>query len=147
MPGLMKSERTPDRDSPGRLTSIVLFAIAGLHVLWGVGSSFPFRNRQELADSVVGGDEVPSKMACMAVASLLVVVATLVAGIDPLPTRMRTVALRVVAAVLATRGITGALGRTSIISPGSESRAFVRLDKRLYSPLCFWLAAGVRRSL
>ena len=27
------------------------------------------------------------------------------------------------------------------------SPAFVRLDKRLYSPLCLWLAAGVRRSM
>jgi len=147
MSGLMKSKPSSDRGTTGRLTSIVLFAIAGLHVLWGVGSSFPFRSRRELADSVVGRDEVPSAMACMAVASLLAVTAILVAGISPLPTRMRTVALRVVATVLATRGIIGALGRTSIISPGSESPAFVRLDKGLFSPLCLWLAAGVRRSI
>jgi hypothetical protein len=120
------------------LTAITLFAIAGLHVAWGLGSSFPFQNREELADSVVGRDEMPSMMACMAVASLLVLAATLVAGLIALPA---------VTVVLTTRGIAGAMGRTSRISPRSESLAFVRLDKRLYSPLCLWLAAGVRRSV
>ena len=31
--------------------------------------------------------------------------------------------------------------------PGSDSPTFARPDKRLYSPLCLWLAAGVRRSI
>jgi hypothetical protein len=86
-------------------------------------------------------------MARMVVASLLVLAATLVTGFIPLPNRLRTFALRVVMAVLTTRGVAGALGRTSTLSPGSDSPAFVRLDKRLYSPLCLWLAAGVRRSM
>jgi hypothetical protein len=129
------------------LTAITLFAIAGLHVAWGLGSSFPFRNREELADSVVGTDVVPSSAACAAVAAALVTAASLVAGIVPLPNRMRAVALRTVTAVLATRGIAGAVGRTSTLSPGSDSPTFARLDKRLYSPLCLWLADGVRRSI
>jgi len=90
---------------------------------------------------------MPSMMACMAVASLLVLAATLVAGLIALPPRIRGIALRAVTVVLTTRGIAGAMGRTSRISPRSESLAFVRLDKRLYSPLCLWLAAGVRRSV
>jgi hypothetical protein len=83
----------------------------------------------------------------MAVAALLGLAATLVAGVLPLPRRVRTIALRVVTAVLTTRGVAGALGRTSTLAPGSDSPTFVRLDKRLYSPLCLWLAAGVRRSI
>ena len=138
---------TSDSKSTGRITATVLVAIAGLHVAWGMGSSYPFQSRDELADSVVGTSEVPSPMACMAVAGLLVLAAALVAGFPPLPKRVRTIALRVVTAVLTTRGVAGALGRTSTLAPGSDSPTFARLDKRLYSPLCLWLAAGVRRSI
>jgi uncharacterized protein DUF3995 len=131
----------------GALTATSLVAIAGLHAAWALGSSFPFRDRKGLADAVVGREEVPSPSACMAVAALLVLAATLVAGALPIPKRLRTIALRFVTAVLTTRGVAGALGRTSTLSPGSDSSAFVRLDQRLYSPLCLWLAAGVRRSI
>jgi hypothetical protein len=126
------------------VTATALLALAALHVAWGLGSSFPFKNRDDLADAVIGTDAVPSPRACMAVASLLALAATFVIGVKPLPQRLRTVALRVVTAVLTTRGVAGALGRTSTFSPGSDSPTFMRLDKRLYSPLCLWLAAGVR---
>ncbi len=125
----------------------MLLAIAALHVAWGLGASFPFADRDLLADSVVGTDTMPSSRACLSVASLLVLAAALVARFVPLPRRLRAMALRVVTAVLVTRGVAGATGRTSTISPGSDSPAFQRLDKRLYSPLCLWLAAGVRRSI
>lgn len=133
--------------SNGVLTTTALFAIAGLHVAWGLGSSFPFRNRQELADSVVGTEEMPSFVACMVVASALALAAVIVARIVPLPSRLRSAALGIVTTVFATRGVAGALGRTSALSPGSDSASFRRLDKRIYSPLCLWLAAGVRRSI
>lgn len=133
--------------SSGGLTATVLLAIAALHVAWGLGASFPFADRDLLADSVVGTDTMPSSRACFSVASLLVLAAALVARFVPLPRRLRAMALRVVTAVLVTRGVAGAMGRTSTISPGSDSPAFQRLDKRLYSPLCLWLAAGVRRSI
>lgn len=133
--------------SSGGLTATVLLAIAALHVAWGLGASFPFADRDLLADSVVGTDTMPSSRACLSVASLLVLAAALVARFVPLPRRLRAMALRVVTAVLVTRGVAGATGRTSTISPGSDSPAFQRLDKRLYSPLCLWLAAGVRRSI
>ena len=136
-----------ERHSSRGPTTFSLCAIAALHVAWGLGSSFPFRSREELATSVVGADEVPSLQACLAVASLLVVSAALVADLVPLPNRLRTFALRTVSAVLATRGVAGAVGRTSALSPGSESPTFVRLDQRFYSPMCLWLAAGVRRSI
>jgi len=128
-------------------TSVTLFALAALHVMWALGSSFPFRSRDELADSVVGRDDVPSFAACIGVASAIVVAAVLVAGAVPIPARIRSFALRSIAAILATRGVAGALGRTSLLSPGSESPVFKRLDKRIYAPLCLWLAQGVRRSI
>ena len=136
-----------DRPATAGVTAAVLLVIAGLHVTWGLGSSFPFRSREQLADAVVGRTEVPPFGACVAVASVLALGAVLVAGVVPLPGRLRTVALRTVATVLATRGLAGALGRTAALSPGSESSTFQRLDKRIYAPLCLWLAAGVRRSI
>jgi hypothetical protein len=127
------------------LTAATLFALAGLHVMWGLGSSFPFRNREELADSVVGTSDVPPLAACMAVAAALTLAAVLVTGVTPLPKPIRTIALRIAATVLATRGLAGAFGRASTLSPGSDSPTFQRLDRRIYAPLCLWLAAGVRR--
>jgi hypothetical protein len=137
------------RDSPatGRLTAAALVAIAGLHAAWGLGASFPFRTREELADSVVGTAEMPSLRACLSVAALLGVAGLTVAGLLPLPKWMRRLALRVIASTLATRGVAGALGKTAVLSPGSDSTTFSRLDKRLYAPLCLWLAAGVRRAM
>jgi hypothetical protein len=129
------------------LTATALLAIAGLHVMWGLGSAFPFRSREQLADSVVGRSEVPPLGACMAVASALALAAVLVTGVVPLPRRLRTIALRTVASILVTRGVAGAVGQTAALSPGSDSDTFQRLDKKIYAPLCLWLAAGVRRSI
>jgi Protein of unknown function (DUF3995) len=131
----------------GGLTATVLLAIAGLHVMWGLGSAFPFRSREQLADSVVGKSEVPPLGACVAVASALTLAAVLVSGVVPFPPRLRSIALRTAASVLATRGVAGAVGHTAALSPGSDSATFQRLDKKLYAPLCLWLAAGVRRSI
>jgi hypothetical protein len=141
------SKPASDRPSTRRVTVATLFAIAVLHVMWGLGSSFPFRNRDQLADSVVGRSEVPPFAECATVAAALAMTAALVAGVAPLPRRVRAVVLRGVSAGLLTRGVVGALGRTSMLSPGSDSPTFTRLDQRIYSPLCFWLAAGVRRSI
>jgi len=140
-------KRAINRRSTTRVTASALFTLAGLHVLWGLGSSFPFENRDELADAVVGRSEVPPLSECLVVASALAFAAVLVAGVVPLPKSMRTVALRFVTAGFLTRGVVGALGRTSMLSPGSDSPRFTRLDQRFYSPLCLWLASGVRRSI
>jgi hypothetical protein len=136
-----------DYASTRGLTATTLLALAGLHVLWGMGSSFPFRDREQLADAVVGTKDVPPFSACITVAAALALAASLVTGLLPLPGRIRTVALRVVASILLTRGVAGAVGRTSTLSPGSDSPTFKRLDRKFYSPFCLWLAASVRRSI
>ena len=43
--------------------------------------------------------------------------------------------------MLADRGALGLAGRTDVLSPGSVSDNFRRLDRRVYSPLCLTLAA------
>jgi Protein of unknown function (DUF3995) len=129
-----------------RVTAGTLAAIAGLHVIWSRGSSFPFRSRDELADSVVGSDVVPSAAACNAVAVALFIASALVADVPVGPRRVRAVGRAGVATVLAARGLAGLTGRTDALSPGSNSSTFRRLDRRYYSPLCLALAYGAVRN-
>jgi hypothetical protein len=125
-----------------RATAAVLFALAGLHVLWGRGSSLPFSDPDELADAVIGRRSVPSARACFAVAGALTVAAALVADVPHLPRRVQRIGVTGVGVVLATRAGLGFTGRTDAVSPGSVSARFRRLDRRVYSPLCLVLAAG-----
>jgi hypothetical protein len=124
------------------LTGTTLGALAVLHAAWGRGSSFPFHERAELADAVIGRRTVPSAPACFVVASLLTAGSAVVLNLVPMPKRMRAVALAVMAAVLAIRSAAGFSSNTSRLSKGSDSERFRRLDRRLYSPLCLLLAIG-----
>jgi hypothetical protein len=130
-----------------RCTAIVLAAVAGLHLLWARGSSFPFSNRDDLAQSVVGSNNVPSAAACVAVSGALLSAAVLVAGTPPLPPMLRRLGVVGVTTTLATRGALGLAGRTDLVSPGSLSARFRRLDRRVFSPLCLALAAGSATAL
>jgi Protein of unknown function (DUF3995) len=123
-----------------RTAAAGLTAIAGVHVIWATGSSWPARDRAALADAVVGrrDGEVPSPAACFAVAGLLVTAAGVVGARG---TRLRRLGARAVVAVLALRGGAGLAGRTDILSPGSSSPRFRELDRRFYAPLCLTLAA------
>jgi hypothetical protein len=132
---------------PARLTAGTLLGIAGLHVAWGRGSSFPFATTAELTDAVVGNDVVPSPSACYAVAGLLTVAAAATAGLPASRSRLRRVTVVGVAATLATRAAVGFAGRTDALVPGSDSVRFRRNDRRVLSPLCAALATGAVMSL
>lgn len=123
-------------------TAGTLLALAGLHVLWGRGSSFPFSDADDLSDAVVGRSSVPPPGACFAVAGALTVAAALVADVPRLPRAVQHLGVSGVAVVLATRSGLGFVRRTDVVSPGSGSSRFRRLDRRVYSPLCLALAAG-----
>jgi hypothetical protein len=123
-------------------TAASLLGLAGLHVAWGTGSSFPLPDRDALADAVVGRRSVPPPTACFAVASALTVAAALVADVPGLPRGVQRLGVAGVALVLATRAGLGFAGRTDVASPRSVSTRFRRLDRRIYSPLCLALAAG-----
>lgn len=129
------------------LTVVVLGGIAALHVAWGTGSTFPFTSRDDLNDTVVGRAATPSPGACYGVAGLLVAAASLVAGLPRRNSWVRRVGVRTVAVVLAGRGALGLAGRTDLVSPGSTSEHFRRVDRRWLSPLCLALAAGATASL
>ena len=123
-------------------TAASLFSLAGLHVAWGRGSSFPCSRRDDLSEAVVGRRDVPSPGACFAVAGALTVAALLVADVPVVPRGVQRAGVTGVAAVLAGRAALGFAGRTDLASPGSVSSRFRRLDRRIYSPLCVALAAG-----
>ena len=128
--------------SSARLTSCVLTALAVLHAAWGLGSAFPFRSRNELADAVVGSTVVPPPMACFAVAGALATGTALVADVMPLPVPVRRASLVGMAAIFVVRSALGFSGKTALVSPGSDSERFVRLDRRIYAPICIGLSIG-----
>lgn len=121
--------------------SVALLALAGLHAAWGTGAAWPFRDRADLADAVAGTREVPGPAACFAVSGALAAAGALVGGVPARRPALRRLGLAGVTAVLAGRGALGLAGRTRLISPGSQSPRFTRLDRRVYSPLCLTLAA------
>jgi hypothetical protein len=129
-----------------RLTGAALAALSALHVAWGLGSSFPFRSRDDLADAVVGSPVVPAPLDCFGVAGALAVAAALVANVIPLPRPLRRSLLIGVAGVLGVRSALGFLGKTALVSPGSDSERFVRLDHLYYAPLCLGLSLGALAS-
>jgi len=100
-------------------------------------------DREELANAVVGRERgpFPSTAECLAVAGALKIAALCVAWPDGRPRALRRGVASVSVLVLLCRGALGMLGRTDIISPGSASPRFRRMDRRLYSPICLALAA------
>src|SRR3954447_2153638 len=105
--------------------------MAGLHAAWAVGSSWPARDRGALGELTAGRSDgsVPGARACMAVAGMLTSAAALVAGRPRRLPRTRRAGAVGVAAVLAVRATCGLGGRTDLVSPGSVSPRFRRLDR------------------
>lgn len=129
------------RRASTQLAATALGGVAGLHVAWGLGASWPLADRDALADAVVGRAEVPPAGACWAVACALGGAAALVAGRPQGLPRLRRAGAAGVVLVLTGRGLLGFAGRTDAVSPGSSSPRFRELDRRIYSPLCLALAA------
>ena len=100
-------------------------------MVWGRGSTFPFSDRDDLNDAVIGRRTTPSPPACFAVAGALTVAGALVADVPGLPRGIQRLGVTGVAAVLATRAGLGFTGRTDLASPGSVSTRFRRLDRRV----------------
>jgi Protein of unknown function (DUF3995) len=125
-----------------KLTASILTALSALHLAWAFGSSFPFRSRAELADAIVGTSDVPPPSACLAVAGALAATAALLAEVVPLAPSVRRTAIRGAASVLGFRGALGLMGKTEMLAPGSNSERFVRLDRRIYAPLCLVVSIG-----
>jgi hypothetical protein len=118
-----------------------LAGLAGLHVVWAAGSSWPVPDKETLSDAVIGHERFPSPTACLAVAGVLAIGSAFLAGWPSQVPRLQRMGALGVVAVLSLRGGLGLTGLTHIVSPGSSSSRFRALDRRLYAPLCLMLAA------
>jgi hypothetical protein len=123
------------------LASAGLAGFAGLHIAWAAGSSWPLHDKTTLSDAVIGHDRFPSPAACLAVAGALSAGAAFVAGWPTDAERPQRIGAAGVVAVLSLRGALGLAGLTHLVSPGSASPRFLRLDRRVYAPICLTLAA------
>jgi hypothetical protein len=126
------------------LTFVPLLMVAFAHFIWAFGNTWPIRNETLLAQTVVGAPGVtrmPNRFLTFGIA-----VAIFIAGIVALALADHTSggpALTGIGAVLALiffgRGILG-------YTPGWRARfptePFATLDRKNYSPLCFWIGAG-----
>ncbi len=128
-------------------TASTLLGIGGLHVVWGRGATFPFASRDRLNDVVIGRNATPSPGACYGVAGLLTGAACLVAGLPTPRSSLRRAGVCTVALALGTRATLGFAGKTELVSPGSVSAPFLRMDRRVFAPLCAVLAIGAAASL
>lgn len=127
------------------LLAAPLLLLAALHVYWGLGGFWPGKDPQSLACKVVGGPAgmpPPPAWACYGVAAALALAAGLVLAFVgvlalPLPAAWLRWGMGTLAAVFSLRGVGGyAMER---LRPSMAGSPFVRLNKRIYSPLCIVL--------
>jgi hypothetical protein len=123
---------------------IPLLAISFAHLLWSFGRTWPIRDEQLLAQTVVGTPGVtrmPSRLVSLAVA-----VGTLAAGIVALSLADRDSG----GAGLTLAGIAcalpflwrGAVGYTADWIASTPEPSFRFNDRRVYSPLCLFVGVG-----
>lgn len=124
-------------------TGSTLLGASAIHVAWGRGSTFPYGSAAELTDNVVGSSRPPTPTACYSVAFALAMAAALVTTPRG---RLHRGALGAMSGVFASRAAFGFAGRTDLLVPGSNSNAFRRLDRMVFSPLCALLAIGIASS-
>lgn len=132
--------------------ALVLLAIAGLHVYWVIGGRWPGHDAASLNAMVVGarpGSAMPPRIATVAVAVAIAGIAlgaVHARGLIALPLSGVVRALTWVAAgALAARGLVGFFDLR--LRPHTAALPFGRLNRRIYSPLCLALAAGLIAAL
>jgi hypothetical protein len=112
-----------------RVAIAVAAGLGAAHAVWATGSPWPFRDRERLANAVIGGREFPGPAWCLAVSG------TLLGGAFLAP--------RLLAVAFAGRGVVGFV-RPDLL-PAGDQQPFGRLNTRLYSPGCLLLAAALAR--
>lgn len=128
----------------GSLTFLPLFTVAFAHYLWAFGNTWPIRNEALLAQTVVGRPGVtrmPNRLVTFVVATALIAAGLVALSLaDPVAGGPGLTLLGVLLALLFIgRGVLG-------YTPGWRARfpaePFASLDRKNYSPLCFWIGAG-----
>jgi hypothetical protein len=128
----------------GSLTFVPLLMVSLAHFLWSLGGTWPIKTELLLAQTVVGTPNV--KRMPPRWASLFVSVSTLGLGIVALALGDHTsggILLTLLGVLLAIIFIgRGVLGYTSFWRVRFPTEPFATLDRKNYSPLCFWIGAG-----
>lgn len=129
------------------LIFVVLTATAGIHVLWGMGHTWPARSKQELINAVIGAKNA-TQMPGMWL-TLLVAVGIAAAGVFalwgggvvalPLPQWMRMISLAVLAAIFLLRGAVSYIWFGPI---NDTVEPFYTLNRRYYAPLILAIGGG-----
>jgi hypothetical protein len=133
-------------------TGLVLLAIAGLHVYWAAGGRWPGHDAASLNAKVVGGrhgasmPRVPLTLVVAAGLAGMALGAVAARGLITVPLSGAVRALTWVAAgVLTVRGVGGFF--EPWLRPHTTALPYGHLNRRIYSPLCLALAAGLLAAL
>jgi len=123
---------------------VALLAVAIAHFIWSVGGTWPIRNAELLAKTVVGRPGItrmPPRIASFAVAA-----AALAAGVVALSLADHTAGGAWLSAIGVLLGLLfiarGVLGYTAGWRARFPEEPFATLDRRNYSPLSLALGAG-----
>lgn len=136
------------------LSSVILSAIAALHVHWALGGLWPGHDRASLAQTVLGGPpsaRLPGKALTLLVALALFGSAALVLHVSgwipvpALPPALARAACWSLVGVLLVRGVFGFFG--TLLRPSTVGTPFARWNRVLYSPLCLGLSGLVAVAL
>ena len=128
----------------GSLTFVPLLMVAFAHLLWSIGRTWPIKNQTLLAQTVVGTPGItrmPNKLLTLVVSLLLFAsgVVALALADHASGGWWLTLLGALLAIVFLGRGVLG-------YTPGWRARfptePFATLDRKNYSPLCFWIGAG-----
>jgi len=121
-------------DAPRLATSLLLLALAGLHVAWVLGVAWPAPSRRAMPAYLIGhpeGDGVgrlPTAMVALVLTGLALAVWLTVPG-----------ARMVVVVVFGARGLFGFVERQ--LRPETAKTPYAVLSRIFYSPLCLFIAA------
>lgn len=128
----------------GSLTFVPLLMVALALFLWSIGRTWPIRNETLLAQTVIGAPGIthmPNRLLLFASAVLALAAGLVALGLADhdsggLPLTLLGLLL---AAAFAVRG---GLGYSAGWRARFPTEPFATLDRRNYSPLCFWIGAG-----
>jgi hypothetical protein len=124
------------------LLSLAFFGIALVHLAWSLGSPFPAKTNDELADMVIGRPPMPGPAACLAVAIAAGFACALFVHLtlsDAAP--FERICAGMIGVALAIRGIGGFFD--TWLRPATRGSRYERLNRSRYSPLCIVMAVLV----
>ena len=126
------------------LTFLPLMLVALAHLFWALGTSWPLRSEELLAQTVVGRagiTQMPSRWLTLLVALFLFAAAVIAMGLADHDDGgiIRTILGAILAIVFIARGV---IGYTAGWRARFPVEPFATLDRRNYSPLCLWIGAG-----